>query len=396
MWSTGLWAVMFRTAALVAVLALAVAPAAAFYPAPKFTLDLDKEPSKRWAGAVSKVIDAFGYEHSFGPVITLYTGLMELLPESFLAAAEKKIEARFPEYAAEVRGIDAELKAHGHPLPRPTGWYFVYELGHISLESVPNAPAWFRRFKAEYAKSCTAILALPANRSAAVIHGRNMDESPRAGRNMTLDIEVVSNGRRVARVFDWVWVTGGFYTGQVDDPVRGLTMEMNWRNNGTASLEHILNSLLQPETMPVIFAYRTIVEAGLPFEAAVQFLNNATFAVPFYAILSGTGRRGAVLSLSANKEYNVIERLSDQAPHPWYMVQTNYDRWKPDPTSDPRRTVAEQHMDMLGAARGATDLGVWMTLSTYPVHNPNTMYSVLMGVDRSTIEGFIRIPMRPT
>jgi hypothetical protein len=48
-----------------------------------------------------------------------------------------------------------------------------------------------------------------------------------------------------------------------------------------------------------------------------------------------------------------------------------------------------------GTARGGTvaELGVWMTLSTYPVHNPHTMLSCLMGVNRTGIEGYLRRSM---
>jgi hypothetical protein len=98
--------------------------------------------------------------------------------------------------------------------------------------------------------------------------------------------------------------------------------------------------------------------------------------------------------VSFNQSVNRVLPINDGSATP-YLVQTNYDHWLPDPKNDPRRTVAQDTLAMLGRHRAGTELGVWMTLSTYPVHNPHTMLSCLMGVNRTGIEGYLRRSMIP-
>jgi len=78
----------------------------------------------------------------------------------------------------------------------------------------------------------------------------------------------------------------------------------------------------------------------------------------------------------------------------WFLVQTNYDRWQPDPADDNRRTYGEEAMLRLGQSYGATQVGLWMALSEWPVHNTDTFYSVIMSVSAPT-RGFIRQSMFP-
>jgi hypothetical protein len=49
----------------------------------------------------------------------------------------------------------------------------------------------------------------------------------------------------------------------------------------------------------------------------------------------------------------------------WYLLQTNYDHWLPDPVHDARRTYGDAHMTALGQAAGATLDGVFSVLSTW-------------------------------
>ena len=241
-------------------------------------------------------------------------------------------------------------------------------------------------------RACTGILALPSDRSMPMLHGRNMDESPKEGRNCTLNVTFVQGGEVQFHAFDWVWMTSGFLTGS---RVGGVTLELNWREHGYVSLEDILLRIADPANVPTKLQFRHILSAKMNFRQSLAFMNTSTYAAPFYAITAGEGRIGAVVTASFNKTENYVEVLSDATDRKgWYMVQTNYDRWEPDPPRDPRRTVAEEHLAMLGRARGGSELGVWMTASVYPVHNPGTMYTALMRTDRAP-EGYIRRAMVP-
>merc|ERR1719218_92430 len=114
-----------------------------------------------------------------------------------------------------------------------------------------------------------------------MIHGRNMDESPAAGRNCTLNITVVRSGK---------------------------------------PLSHIVARIKDPSMVPVALLFREIQEKQMTFDQATDYLMNVTLGAPAYIIMSGPGRVGHVLTLEFNKTDNVKETLTDASPVP-YMVQ---------------------------------------------------------------------------
>jgi N-acylethanolamine-hydrolysing acid amidase len=425
-------AILAMTIAVVASLASARLPSYGFYKAPKFTLDLDKAPENRWDGAVDLVVNAYGWDNSIGAILNMYQPQMDAAPAILVALVDAVLAANYPTHYAELSGIAKQMQAaaaangfnttvltQGHLAM----WVFFYEFadlvasvgGPAALEAAvhahaelieerglwphmkrtlmtlrQSAPRRAPRALPPWKRQCTGILSLPANRSAATIHGRNMDESPEQGRNTTLDITVTQGGVEQYRMFDWMWMTTGVYTGSR----RGhQTLEFNWRHHSELSAIQVIGRLLDNATMPVQFLFRTIFERAMSYEESITFINTTQFATNFYCISAGTERRGAIYTISYNSSDNVVVLLSDNSTLP-YMVQTNYDRWLPDPMSDPRRTVAEQHLALIGPARAGTELGVWMVAGVYPVHNENTMYTALMSVD-TDLEAYIREPMTP-
>jgi hypothetical protein len=57
--------------------------------------------------------------------------------------------------------------------------------------------------------------------------------------------------------------------------------------------------------------------------------------------------------------------LPDTTGPAWYLLQTNYDHWLPDPVHDARRTYGDRFMDGLGQESGASLDGVYTVLSTW-------------------------------
>ena len=418
-------------------------PIGAFNIAPSFTLDLDKPPSQRWEGAVAKVMALHSWDDSFGAIFNKYHRKMDDMPVILVDFLNEVISSRYPDQYEELDSIAKQLRSFATSLEQNltvrqfAPWVYFYEFGDVGdsthtwppnppnsrsgeRQSVEDALEVFRgvadpqmRKRAMAAakafrewqaakpreerginwnhRSCTGLLALPKDQSKEIIHGRNMDESPAQGRNCTLNITVMRNGTVLYYIYDWTWMTTGFYTGS---SIGGVTLEENWREHGYLSIEDILAAIADPKSVPTIFMFRHILENQMDFDQTLDYLNSTTFAAPFYAIVSGTGRRGAVVTAAWNHSANYIAVLDDSSYPKWYMVQTNYDRWEPDPTWDPRRTVAEQHFEMIGHETGGSLLGVWMVASVFPVHNTGTMYTALMGVDHPP-EGYIRVPMVP-
>jgi N-acylethanolamine-hydrolysing acid amidase len=83
----------------------------------------------------------------------------------------------------------------------------------------------------------------------------------------------------------------------------------------------------------------------------------------------------------------------------WFVVQTNYDHWEPDPADDPRRSAGEATMAQLGRGFGTTPLGLFVAASAYPVHNPHTAYTAVMSPLSGELRAVVRealCPVDPT
>lgn len=367
------------------LVALLLSTSYALQSVPTFELDLDVQPQNRWDGAVKLVVDLHGWNNSFGPVLQSYLPAFSFIPVSVTQQLSTHLNTSYPEVYGELTGIGQQLAEYGCSECTTSLMYvfaYFYELSHADfLRS---------RLPASFLKSCTGILSLPANVSLDIIHGRNMDESPHEGRNMTLNIRVTRSGVYQYSMVDWTWLTAGIAT---TSRRGGVTMEMNWNNDGpTLSLETVVARILQPATIPVLQLFRVVNDRMLEFDAAIKLISTAQFASPFYNIVSGTNRRGAVLTIQFNSTGNRVEFIN--STNVTFMVQTNYDRWLPDPSDDPRRTVAENTLAMVGRDRSGTELGVWMALGVYPVHNPQTLFTALLSVN-SDPEVYVREAMYP-
>ena len=88
-----------------------------------------------------------------------------------------------------------------------------------------------------------------------------------------------------------------------------------------------------------------------------------------------------------------------------FVVQTNYDRSRPDPASDPRRSRGAMLASMErahaeggggGGGGGLDVLDLFATASAYPVHNPHTAYTAAMDPAAGTLSAYVRDAMCPT
>lgn len=75
--------------------------------------------------------------------------------------------------------------------------------------------------------------------------------------------------------------------------------------------------------------------------------------------------------------------------HTWFILETNYDRWKKPLAIDDRRTPATKCMNALGPVN-ATLPGIFDVLNTKPVLNKLTAYTALMHVQTGRLETYLR------
>eukprot|EP00961_Rhodomonas_salina_P004462 61000-Rhodomonas_salina.1 len=169
---------------------------------PRFVLDLDKPPSERWRGAVELVLASHSFESGFGETFAQYNKTLydNLKPHHWKLLVSALAE-HFPEQAEELAGLAKEFQKQGHyvSVEYLAGWVFSHELGHTDL-LIPSQ-------RSEISKSCTGIVVEDADGS--ILHGANMDQSPKAVRKLTLAVDIMQKGAVIMSGVDWYWFTTG-------------------------------------------------------------------------------------------------------------------------------------------------------------------------------------------
>lgn len=96
---------------------------------------------------------------------------------------------------------------------------------------------------------------------------------------------------------------------------------------------------------PSIWLVGTVLEEEDDFDSAVKRLSETNVISPIYYIVSGTsGNQGAIIekeTVGVNNVYYLSEKE-------WFLVQTNYDKDKKEPSTDKRKEPAIERMNSLG------------------------------------------------
>ena len=376
-----------RVACLVVLAVAATFPVVeAWRVIPKFVVDLAKDPQRRWDGAVDLVLSQHSFNSSFGEFFFSFQSQLEALSDTQKAAIVESVKVNFPTNFQEVSGIAQQFQ--GVPdaqIVTPEFlalWMWFHELGH--------APGMLG------AKECTGIIVLPNSTNAPVFHARNLDQEFNSARNATLHVQFKNTKTHGDQVLfegaDFYWTTSGLVTMQ---QTNGFTFQENWMLE-TVPLADIIDRIVKKRAVPQVLQFREFLlqqvdsKSADPLQDVLSFFNDkSTFAAGQYVIFSTFARNGGVLSLSFTPSKNRMDILSakfaDQQTPPessgegvWFLVQTNYNRSLPDPSYDPRRTVAINALDSLGREVGASSVGAWLALTQEGVSVSSTEYSCLM------------------
>jgi len=136
------------------------------------------------------------------------------------------------------------------------------------------------------------------------------------------------------------------------------------------------------------FLTRDVMENATSFQEAFNLLSNTKMLAPAYFILGGnSSSQGAIVTRSSGKAVDVV-RLREPATR-WYLLQTNYDNWKPTPFYDPRREAGNHCMDQM-TVLGTNFKGLFGVLSSQPVLNKLTVHSALMSVSDGHLETWLQ------
>ena len=393
---------------------------------PTFVVDLSVEPRNRWNGAVDLILSRHSYNDSFAAFfVNFQKDQLDAMSAVDKAAIVASVMQNFPTHYEEMAGIADQFNS----VPDARGvvtrdflalWMWFHELSHA-----PSSTSSFKNKKKN--KECTGILVLPADRSLPIFHARNLDQDYHTARNATLHVQF----KKTSVYGDTVLFEGtGFYwtsTGLVTmQQSNGFTFEENWMFE-TVEMKDIVHCIVSLNATPQVIQFREFLMRHLPpppphtttipaatpqqpllmktttssssstlFEDVLQFFHHdRVFAAGQYVIFSAMGRKGGVLSLSFDTNKNKMEILEDPTTSvavtptknlakegEWFLVQTNYNRSLPDPSDDPRRSVAIKALKDLGREVGATSMGAWLALTQPGVSVSDTEYSCLMSATR--------------
>ena len=371
---------------------------------PEFTLNLSKPAASRWRGALSLIAKQHPWASTWAPIFTEHNAtLFNALSADDFVALGSALDTHFPEQAEELRGIAASFKDElGAEVSYEylAAWVYYHELAHSDVAM--RLPEGKKDHTKHYGRECTGVIA--QTDSGDVLHIANMDQSPEAVRNVTLSVKFTrgTGGSPLVHAVDWYWFT----TGLSRAVAPGLaSMQENWRTTETRPLAAVLSDVARG-VVPQIFVFRRSLLGPWPgqlesppksFEALVTEMMSVPLAAPYYVVMAGVhAGEGVVIArnLSGVDGVSRLPTASDVGGE-WFLAQTNYDRWLPDPLSDPRRSTAEKMMRQFGPPLGATQVGLSMVASAWPVHNPHTAYTAFMQAAAGLLLPFVRDAMCP-
>ena len=131
------------------------------------------------------------------------------------------------------------------------------------------------------------------------------------------------------------------------------------------------------------FLAREIMLHARNYQQARTMLTKAELVSPIYFILAGNkAGEGCVITRSRNKTLDVWEMSQSGG---WYIIESNYDHWKPTPPYDVRRNVTKQCLLKM-TQKGVSKSGIFDILSTHPICNGITTSTSVMKASTGLLE----------
>lgn len=320
--------------------------------APRFTVNLDLPPKQRW----SEIMAEYGEQFTRVADTVERVVTSEMLDLIGVIAANTETLFPYP-YNLEMMGIAGVLP--DETLKDVVLLNILYEL-----------TAFGKTSPEEGGKACTSIVA--ERTDGLILHGRNLDYSLSGLRNLTITVDFQRGGKTAYTGTTFAGYVG-LLTGQKP---HGYTISMDERDQGKLWM-NILEGFISGMGAVTVFDVRdTLANSDYDFEMALDFLSNKSLIAPSYLIMGGIETtQGAVITRGRSSAVDVWRVRPEDGE--WFLVETNYDHWKPPPESDDRRNPAIRAMDGIGRANvNATNL--FGVLSTPPVLNGGTIYTVVM------------------
>uniref|UniRef100_A0A4X2KUK6 N-acylethanolamine-hydrolyzing acid amidase n=2 Tax=Vombatus ursinus TaxID=29139 RepID=A0A4X2KUK6_VOMUR len=221
----------------------------------------------------------------------------------------------------------------------------------------------------EFSAFCTSIIAQDVRGN--IYHGRNLDYAfGNLLRKLTIDVQYIKNGQIAYTGTTFVGYVG-LWTGQSP---KKFTISGDERDKGFW-WENAVAALLK-KNCPVSWLIRNTLEEAENFQAAVIKLAKTPIVTDVYYIVGGVSpKEGVVITRNRGGPADIWPL--DPTNGQWFLVETNYDHWKPTPKGDDRRTPAIKALNATGQEHINFDT-LFKVLSVVPVLNHLTIYTTVM------------------
>ncbi|XP_006834522.1 PREDICTED: acid ceramidase [Chrysochloris asiatica] len=232
-----------------------------------------------------------------------------------------------------------------------------------------------------------------------LLHTRNMDFGVFLGWNvnnnswvvteelkpLTVNLDFQRNNKTVYKASSFAGYVGtltGFKPGM-------FSLSLNERFATSGGYMGILEWLLgKKDAMWIGFITRSVLENCTSYEEAKNTLSKTKLMAPAYFILGGNqSGEGCVITRDRKVSLDVYELNPKQGI--WYVVQTNYDRWRNPFFLDDRRTPAKMCLNKTSQTNISLAT-LYDVLSTKPVLNKLTVFTTLMDVTKGQFETYLR------
>ncbi|XP_047572572.1 acid ceramidase [Lutra lutra] len=341
-------------------------------PVPWYTINLDLPPYKRWH---ELMVDK-------APALRIIMNSLKDLVNAFVPSGKimQIVDQKLPGLLGNFPGpFEEEMKG-------------IAAVTEIPLGEIISFNVFY-----EFFTICTSIIT--EDKEGHLLHGRNMDFGVFLGWNinnntwvvteqlkpLTVNLDFQRNNKTVFKASSFAGYVGmltGFKPGL-------LSLTLNERFNINGGYMGVIEWILgKKDAMWIGFITRSVLENSTSYEEAKNILTKTKILAPAYFILGGnkTGE-GCVITRDRKQSLDVYELNTKQER--WYVVQTNYDRWKSPFFLDDRRTPAKMCLNQT-TQENISFATIYDVLSTKPVLNKLTVFTALMDVTKDQYETYLR------
>lgn len=287
--------------------------AQADFDAANYTIFLDMPAHERWNAVADHILDAHGWNHSYGPVIDYLTDIVpfETWQKHDLVFQTVGLSLIGLEYFEECRGVHAIAQRRGFGNKLTVGMLVFLQMFY------------------ELVMECTGLIATQPDGSTA--HGRNMDISLLTP-NLTATVTWVKGGVEIFKSTQFV----GYFGVHTGMRMGGWSVQANQRvvlefgpwGYQKSIIASDLFALLEKHK-PVGYVLREALLSKATFDEALQHLSTVKLVAPLYFIMGGakdgqgaviTKNRGGLADLPRNLSVLLLNESKT-----YYIAQTNWD-----------------------------------------------------------------------